>query len=234
MAGDFNYDDWIRSIDNTSDTDSLSSDAKKSSGLFSETSPSSTERVFPGSEESRVKVEVTDPDRIKPNSADMGILQTIRFSMAKGNLTREHLLDCTQLAFNTAYKHMALQCSLGLAEANQKAFYQYLEATVGLRKDLYISLRKELISIADEYFLMVQAVHRERTKWKNQLAILKSEGHISEKELAEFKTKADGTTRGIIEKCEEAASLMAATIENQMRAALTVKIEELVGISSQR
>jgi hypothetical protein len=234
MGADKGYEDLINHLNGTASTGSLSGDAETASGLFGGASPASSERIFPGSNESRIKVEVTDPDRIKPSSADMGILQTIRFNMTKGNLTREHLLDCTELAFNTAFKHMALQCSLGLAEANQKAFYQYLEATVELRKGLFVSLRRELISIADEYFSMVQTVHRERTKWNGQLAQLKSDGHISEKELAEFKSKAEGTTRGIIEKCEEAASLMAATIENQMRAALTVKIEELVGISTQK
>lgn len=182
------------------------------------------------SSEETISVKPSVPSNtLSPKESDMGMLQSIRYYLAKGNLTREHLIKCTELAFNTAFKHMALQCSVGLAKANQEVLNRYLKDTVILRRELHGSLRRELLAIADEQMEMVMAVANERHKWKNNFNNLKNTGKISEVELMVYKKKADEAMHSIIKKCDDISALMVTTIEDQMAAALLIKVEELIG-----
>jgi hypothetical protein len=76
---------------------------------------------------------------------------------------------------------------------------------------------------------MICLVAEERHKWRNAIERLRKSNRISELELLEFRKKADESMLEIVKKCEDAASHIVTTIENQMRQALLVKVEELIG-----
>lgn len=170
--------------------------------------------------------------QITPNSKDLGMIQSIRFNLSKGKLTREHLTKCVELGFNTAFNHMVLQCSVQLSEANQQVVNEYLKRTAILRREVMINMRNEMISIANVYNDSLVEVATQRAEWKRNIQGLKARGLLSADEERAHAQKADDNMNGILATCEETSASIAATLMDQIKAALDIRVNDLTKITS--